>query len=190
MSHFQVFQDLDEVWKEEEPDQHESAFGEVVKTALCKVRWSGYDRTGDTWEPITHLQGYANMVKAFNESHEKDVESLAADRQREAESKEAHALKNAPNHTVVCMKGLTSPVWTLGMFQMVTVDSCQCMKRTKQSTVCDITVRHVACTVSGCGFVVKRLGSATDGRIELSLTFVAPAFTADKKSHCDIQFVK
>ena len=36
------------------------------------------------------------MVKAFNESHEKDVERLAADRRREAESKEAHALKNAP----------------------------------------------------------------------------------------------
>jgi hypothetical protein len=34
------------------------------------------------------------MVKAFKESHEKDVERLAADRRREAESKEAHALKN------------------------------------------------------------------------------------------------
>ncbi len=73
-------------------------------------------------------------VKAFKESHEKDVERLAADRRREAESKEAHALKNAPKHTVLCMKGLTSPVWTLGMFQMVSGDSCQCMKRTKQST--------------------------------------------------------
>ena len=74
------------------------------------------------------------MVKAFKESHEKDVERLAADRRREAQSKEAHALKNAPKHTVLCMKGLTSPVWTLGMFQMVSGDSCQCMKRTKQST--------------------------------------------------------
>ena len=35
-----------------------------------------------------------------------------------------------------------------------------------------------------------RLGSAADGRIALSRTFVAPAFTADKKSHCDIKFVK
>ena len=55
----------------------------------------------------------------------------------------------------VGVRGLTSPVWTLGMFQMVTGDSCQCMKRTKQSTACDITVRHAACTVPGCGFVAK-----------------------------------
>jgi hypothetical protein len=73
------------------------------------------------------------MVKAFKESHKKDVERLAADRRREAESKEAHALKNAPKHTVLCMKGLTSPVWTLGMFQMVSGDSCHCMKRTNQT---------------------------------------------------------
>ena len=26
-----------------------------VKTTLCKVRWRGYDRTDDTWEPITPL---------------------------------------------------------------------------------------------------------------------------------------
>jgi hypothetical protein len=26
-----------------------------VKTTLYKVCWSGYYRTGDTWEPITHL---------------------------------------------------------------------------------------------------------------------------------------
>jgi hypothetical protein len=152
-------------------------------------------------------------------------QSLSADRRCETESKEAHALKNTPKHTVVCMKGLTSPVWTLGMFQMVTGDSCQCMKRTKQSTTCDITVRHATCTVSGCGFVVKyqntsnlenhyvtsgtdhkeladrltsmqhidrqeRLGSAADGRIALSHTFVVPVFTVDKKSHCDIKFIK
>jgi hypothetical protein len=36
----------------------------------------------------------------------------------------------------------------------------------------------------------ERLGSAADGRIALSRTFVAPAFTADKKSRCDIKFVK
>ena len=110
-----------------------------MKTTLYKVRWSGYDRTGDTWEPIIHLQGYANMVKAFKESHEKDVERLAAERRSEAESKESYALKNAPKHTVLCMKGLTSPVWTMGMFQMVTGDSCQCMKHTKQCTVCDVS---------------------------------------------------
>ncbi len=108
-------------------DFHNQVDDGKVKTTLYKVRWRGYDRTGDTWEPITHLQGYGSMVKAFKESHEKDVERLAADRRREAESKEAHALKNAPKHTVVFMKGLTSPVWTLGMFQMVTGDSCQYM---------------------------------------------------------------
>ena len=32
---------------------------------------------------------------------------------------------------------------------------CQCMKRTKQSTACDISVRHVSCTVSWCVFVVR-----------------------------------
>jgi hypothetical protein len=95
------------------------------------------------------------MVKAFKESHEKDVERLAVDRRCESESKEAHVLKNVPKDTVLCMKGLTSPVWTLDMFQMVTGDSCQCMKRTKQSTACDITVRYASCTVSGCGFVAK-----------------------------------
>jgi hypothetical protein len=58
-----------------------------VKTTLHKVRWSGYDRTGDTWEPIIHLQGYDSMVKVFKESHEKDVERLADDRRCEAESK-------------------------------------------------------------------------------------------------------
>ncbi len=55
--------------------------------------------------------------------------------------------KRSRNH----MKGPTSPVWTLGMFQMVTGHSCQCMKRTKQSTACDITIRHASCTVAGCG---------------------------------------
>jgi hypothetical protein len=144
------------------------------------------------------------MVKTFKESHEKDVERLSADRRRQTESKEAHALKNATKHTVLCMKGLTSPVWAVDMFRMVS---------------------DAACIVSGCGFVAKyqntsnlenhyvtggtdykeladrltsiqhidsqeRLGSVADGRIVLSRTFVAPAFTADKKSHCDIKLVK
>jgi hypothetical protein len=36
----------------------------------------------------------------------------------------------------------------------------------------------------------EMLGSAADGRIALSRTFVTPAFTTDKKSRCDIKFVK
>jgi hypothetical protein len=89
----------------------------------------------------------------------------------------------------------------------------------------DSCVRHVACTVSGCGFVTRyqntsnlenhyitagtdhkdledrlttmqhtdrqdMLGSATDGSIALSRTFVASASTDEKKSRCDITFVK
>ena len=38
-------------------DFHSQVDDDKVKTTLCKVRWTGYDRTGDTWEPITHLQG-------------------------------------------------------------------------------------------------------------------------------------
>jgi hypothetical protein len=66
-------------------DFHSQVEDGKVKTTVYRVRWSGYDRTGDTWEPITHLQGYTSMVKVFKESHEKDVERLAADRGRETE---------------------------------------------------------------------------------------------------------
>ena len=45
-------------------DFHSQVDDDKVKTTLYRVRWSGYDRTGDTWEPITHLQGYASMVNA------------------------------------------------------------------------------------------------------------------------------
>ena len=139
-------------------DFHSQVDDGKVKTTRYKVRWSGYDRTGDTWEPIIHLQGYTSMVKTFKEAHEKNVERPTVDRWCEIESKEAHVLKNAPKHTVLYMKGLTSevrPLWTMDMFQMVTGDSCQCMKRTKQSTACDVSVRHASCTVSGRGFVVR-----------------------------------
>ena len=34
--------------------------------------------------------------------------------------KATNDLVNTPKHTVVSMVGLTSPVWTLGMLQMVT----------------------------------------------------------------------
>ena len=66
-------------------DFHSQVGDGKVRTTLYKVRWEGYDKKDDTWEPITHLQGYATMVKAFKESHAKDVEKLSADRLREAE---------------------------------------------------------------------------------------------------------
>ncbi len=103
---------------------------------------------------MVQYNGFPNRLLELV-SHGKDVERLEWDRRRETESKEVHTPKNTPKDTVVFMKGLTSPVWTLVMFQMVTEDSWQCMKRTKQSTTCDITVRHTAWTVSGCGFVDK-----------------------------------
>ena len=61
-------------------DFHNQVDDGKVKTTLYKVRWIGYDRTGDTWEPITYLQGYPSMVKVFKETHEKDVERLTTDR--------------------------------------------------------------------------------------------------------------
>ena len=36
-------------------DFHNQVDDGKVKTTVYRVRWSGYDRTGDTWEPITHL---------------------------------------------------------------------------------------------------------------------------------------
>jgi hypothetical protein len=83
-----------------------------VRTTLYKVRWQGYDKKDDTWEPITHLQGYVTMVKAFKESHAKDLEKLAADRLRAAEKKATDDVANTPKHTVLSMLGLTSP-WTI-----------------------------------------------------------------------------
>ena len=50
------------------------------------------------------------MVKVFKESHEKDVERLVPDHRCEIGWKETHDLQNVPKHTVVWMKGLTSPV--------------------------------------------------------------------------------
>jgi hypothetical protein len=92
-------------------------------TTLYKVRWKGCDKKDDTWQPITHLQRCATMVKSFKESHEKDLEKLTADLQREEEKTATDDLVNTPKYTVLSMVGLTSPVWTLGMFQMVTGES-------------------------------------------------------------------
>ena len=41
------------------------------------------------------------------------------------------------------------------MFQMVSGDSCQCTKHTKQMKSSEIGVRHVTYTVSGCKFVIR-----------------------------------
>ena len=61
-------------------DFHSQVGDGKVRTTLYKVRWEGYDKKDDTWEPITHLQGYATMVKSFKESHAKDLEKLVAGR--------------------------------------------------------------------------------------------------------------
>jgi hypothetical protein len=63
------------------------------------------------------------MVKSFKETHAKDLEKLAADRQRESQKKVRDDVVNTPKHTVLSVVGLTSPEWTLGMFQMVTGES-------------------------------------------------------------------
>ena len=68
--------------------------------SLCKVRREGYDKNDDTWEPITHLQGYVTMVKVFKESHVKDVEKLATDRLCEVEKKAKDNTTSTPKHTV------------------------------------------------------------------------------------------
>ena len=94
-----------------------------VRATLYKVRWEGFDKKDDTWEPITHLQGYATMVKTFKESHEKELEKLAADRQRETDKLATNDLANTPKHTGLPMRGFTSPVWSIGMFQMVRGES-------------------------------------------------------------------
>jgi hypothetical protein len=53
------------------------------------------------------------MVKAFKESHVKDVEKLVADRLCESEKKAKDNAASTPKHTVLSMVGLTSAVWTL-----------------------------------------------------------------------------
>lgn len=45
-------------------DFHSQVGDGKVRTTLYKVRWEGYDKKDDTWEPITHLQGYGTMVKS------------------------------------------------------------------------------------------------------------------------------
>ena len=91
------------------------------------------------------------MVKTFKESHAKDLEKLVADRLCETEKKTTDDTGNTPKHTVLVMVGLTSSVWTLDMFQMVSGESCQCIRLTKQKNPCEVGV----CTVPECAFVVR-----------------------------------
>jgi hypothetical protein len=44
-------------------DFHSQVGDGKARTTLYKVRWEGYDKKDDTWEPITHLQEYATTVK-------------------------------------------------------------------------------------------------------------------------------
>jgi hypothetical protein len=85
----------------------------------------------------------------------KDLEKLTADRQCEEETTTTDNLVDAPKHTVLSMTGLTSAVWTLVMFQMVTGESCQCIRHTKQKDPCHVGVRQAVCTVPKCGFVIR-----------------------------------
>jgi hypothetical protein len=82
-------------------------------------------------------------------------ETTTGDRLCETEKKTKDNTTRTQKHTVLSMVGLTSAVWTLGMFQMVAVESCQCIRRTKQTNSCEVGVRHVVCTVPKCGIVVR-----------------------------------
>ena len=66
------------------------------------MRWKGYASRDDTWEPITHLEGFAGMVKDFKDTHEKAMERMAEEKKRDddAEREAAQKLQNAPKHTL------------------------------------------------------------------------------------------
>ncbi len=66
-------------------------------------------------------------------------------------------LINSPKYTVPSMVGLTSPVWTLGMFQMVTGESYHCIQHTKQTDPYHVGVRHVEYTVPHLYEVILKL---------------------------------
>ncbi len=88
-------------------------------------------------------------------------------------------------------------MWTLGIFQMVTGESCQCIRHTKQTDPCHVGVRHDVCTVPKCGFVIRgldhkelvgrltamqqverglQLGAAADDRMTLSHVWNTPDY--------------
>ena len=60
-------------------DFHSQVGDGEIRTTLYRVRWEGYDKKDDTWEPITHLQGYTTMVKSFKKSHAKDLRKIQKD---------------------------------------------------------------------------------------------------------------
>ena len=124
-------------------DFHSQDDNGKIRTSLYKVRWEGYDKKDDTWDPITYLQGYVTMVKSFKESHVKDLEKLVADRTREDENNAKDDVVSTS--TVLSMVGRTSPVWTLVMFQMVAGESCQCIRRIKQTNPCERLVLDMLC---------------------------------------------
>ena len=86
-----------------------------------------------------------------------------ADLLREDENKSKDEVSTR-KHPVLSMVGLTSPVWTLGMFQMVSGESCQCILRTKQTNPCEVGVRHAVCTVPKWHDETHSEGEDSDGR--------------------------
>ena len=123
-----------------------------VQSAVGRIwqeRWhlGVYHTSTGIWDHGKIFQGIT--YKAW------DLEKLAADLRREVENKTTDDLTNTPKNTVLSMIGLTSPLWTLGMFQMVTGESFQYIRHTKQTKPSEIGVRHAACTVSGYGHVIR-----------------------------------
>jgi hypothetical protein len=97
--------------------------------------WNVFAGVEYTWDPITHLPStgiwcHGKIVQGITceRSWETDFKSH---RQCQSEKTTTDDLVNTPKHTVLSMVGLTSVVWTLGMFQMVTGESCQCIQLTK-----------------------------------------------------------
>ncbi len=81
-------------------DFHSQDDNGKIRTSLYKVRWEGYDKKDDTWDPITYLQGYVTMVKSFKESHVKDLEKLPVDRQCQEAKTSTDDLVKISKHTV------------------------------------------------------------------------------------------
>ncbi len=161
-----------------------------VRTTLYKVRWEGYDKKVDTWEPITHLQGYATMVQLFKESHANDLEKLAADCQHEAEKKATDDLLHN-KQTDPCHVGVRHATCT--------VPKCGFVIRYQNTSNLEqhyirggLDHKELAGRLAAMQQLERgvQLGAAADDSMTLSRTCKAPAFTAEKKARCDIKFVK